>query len=487
MDIYLRNTITKNKEKFIPIKQNEVGIYHCGPTVYWTQHIGNMRAVVIADFLNRMFRYNGYKVKLVRNYTDVGHLTGDNLGDADTGEDRMEKASKREGLSPEEIALKYIKIYNNDIKSLNTIKPEETPRATSFIKEMIEMVSKLLENGNAYTTDLAIYFDIKTFKDYTKLSGQKLEKLEFGAGTGDVSDPNKKDPRDFALWFFKAGVHKNILQSWKSPFKSPLVEDGEGFPGWHIECSAMSKYFLGETFDIHMGGVEHIPIHHSNEIAQSECANHKHFVNYWLHNEHLLVDDKKMSKSEGTSFTVEDIIKKDIEPLALRYFFLQSHYRSKQNFTWESLLASQTALKKIRKFLNSEHKISIFTKIKYLFSTSTEYKRYQDEFLKNINDDLNTAEALAVVWNVIGDEKINVYEKKKLILKFDKFLGLKLDELPSKKEEEKIPQNILDLAKDRDIARKEKDFKKADMLREEISKLGFEIKDAENKTIIVKK
>jgi cysteinyl-tRNA synthetase len=252
-----------------------------------------MRAVVIADLVRRMFAYNGYDVALVRNYTDVGHLTGDNIGDADQGEDRMTKAVRRENSTPDEIAQKYIDIYKRDISTLNVLPPTHDPRATEHIAGMIDLVQELLKNGNAYTTDYAVYFDVTTYHDYTKLSGQQLAKQEEGEGHGSVTDPNKRNPADFAVWFFKAGTHANALQTWPSPFSSPLVENGEGFPGWHIECSAMSKAFLGSTFDVHMGGIEHIPIHHTNEIAQSTCANHAHFVNYWLHNEHLLVDGKK--------------------------------------------------------------------------------------------------------------------------------------------------------------------------------------------------
>ncbi len=483
MEIYLRNTLSKNKEKFTPIEKNSVSIYHCGPTVYWTQHIGNMRAVVIADFLNRMFIWNKYNVKLVRNFTDVGHLTGDNIGDADTGVDRMEKASKRENKNPDEIAQKYIDIYNNDISLLNTLRPTYTPKATSFIKEMIEMTETLIKNGNAYTTDLAVYFNIETFKDYNKLSGQNLEKQEVGAGTGDVYDLDKKNPRDFALWFFKAGSHKNALQTWNSPFKSKLVENGQGFPGWHIECSAMSKFYLGETFDIHMGGIEHIPIHHSNEIAQSESANHKHFVNYWLHNEHLLVDDKKMSKSEGTSYTMSDILEKNIDPISLRYFFLQSHYRSKQNFTWQGLKASEISLKKLRKMATSL-KTNIFDTIKFIFSKNLNYQNYTNDFTSKINDDLNTSEALAILWNVLKDDSLTIFEKKKLISKFDQFLGL---DLFKKEEDKKIPENVLELLEKRNEARKAKNWKMSDELRIEIESLGFEVKDGQEGSEVISK
>ena len=243
----LYNSLSKQKEIFTPIDPQEVGIYHCGPTVYWTQHIGNMRAVVMADLLHRTLNYLGYPTNLVRNYTDVGHLTGDNEGDADHGEDRMEKASKREGLEPLEIAQKYINQYESDRTALHTLPPKNTPSATDHIPEMIAMVETLIEKGYAYHTDLAIYFDVTKKSDYTKLSGQNLEEQITDAGHGTVSDPDKRHPSDFALWFFKAGTHRQALQTWTSPFSSPLVNEGEGFPGWHMECSAMSEKYLGKT------------------------------------------------------------------------------------------------------------------------------------------------------------------------------------------------------------------------------------------------
>jgi cysteinyl-tRNA synthetase len=485
--IFLENTLTRKKEEFKPIKNGEVSIYHCGPTVYWVQHIGNMRAVVFADLLRRMFELNKYKVTFVRNYTDVGHLTGDNIGDADSGEDRMEKASKRENKTPDEIANKYIEIYKKDIKLLNVLPPTHTPRATENIKEMLEMVLKLLKNGNAYQTDLAVYFDVSTFPDYTKLSNQKLQNLVAGAGFGTVEDPNKKNPNDFSLWFFKAGTHKNALQTWPSPFNSPLVENGLGFPGWHIECSAMSKRFLGNHFDIHLGGVEHIPVHHTNEIAQSVCANHSPFVNYWLHNEHLLYENGKMSKSGGTAFSVGELIEKGFDPLSLRYFFLQTNYRSKQNFTWQALEASQTAYKRLKTFVLNSKKESFVTKIVDSFIPNEKEKEYKKRFLEYINDNLNTAEALALSWTVLKDEELSLYQRGKLLTLFDKLFGLDLDKDDTKNKEDSIPENVLELIKQRKNARANKDWKKADELRGEISKLGFEIKDEGDKTVVIKK
>ncbi|MBI2641477.1 cysteine--tRNA ligase, partial [Candidatus Roizmanbacteria bacterium] len=322
----LYNTLTRKHEEFKPIEQGKIRFYHCGPTVYWVQHIGNLRAMTWADLIRRSLTFLGYKVTFVRNYTDVGHL----VSDQDEGEDKMEKGARREGLTPSQIADKYIKIFNEDTQKLNIIPPDHAPRATEFIQQMIEMIQVLLKKKHAYITEYAVYFDISTFKNYNELNRQKIDLNIAGAGKGKIEDPGKKHFSDFALWFFKKGAHKNALQTWPSPW-------GEGFPGWHIECSVMAKSLLGETIDIHMGGVEHIAVHHTNEIAQSESANGIAFVNYWLHNEHLNVESEKMAKSAGTSFTLSDIIKKGYDPLDLRYFYLNAHYRSKQNFTWESL------------------------------------------------------------------------------------------------------------------------------------------------------
>ncbi len=469
MKIY--NTLTRTKEEFHPITPEKVLMYHCGPTVYWTQHIGNMRAVVIADLVNRSLGYLGNKVTLVRNYTDVGHLTGDNEGDADSGQDRMEKAAKREEKAPEEIAKHYINVYEKDRELLNTIKPTFCPSATKHIAEMIQLVQTLLDKGFAYSTDLAIYFDVSKKHDYTKLSGQDLNEQINNAGSGQVSDNQKQNPSDFALWFFKAGTHTNALQTWESPFYSPLVEKGRGFPGWHIECSAMVQKYLGETIDIHMGGVEHIPIHHTNEIAQSESAYGKEFVRFWIHNEHLLVNNGKMSKSQGTSYSLSEIIEKGFSALDLRYFFLQAHYRSKQNFTWEALEASQKTLSKIKNILENIDDIG---------EVNTNFKK---EFIDCIEDDFNIPAGLGVFHTMLKSEISNA-DKKATALDFDKILGLKLEE---KKEKERIPKEIMELAEKRKVARNNKDWVKSDSLREKIASLGYEVIDLQKEQKIIKK
>ncbi|MFH0856773.1 MAG: cysteine--tRNA ligase [bacterium] len=470
------NTLTKKKEEFRPIEDGKATFYHCGPTVYWVQHLGNMRAMVLADLIRRSLIYLGYEVKFVRNYTDVGHLTSDE----DEGEDKMEKGAKREHKTPGEIAEKYIKIFEDDINDLNVIPADMKPRATEHIAEMQEMVKVLLEKNYAYATDLAIYFDVSKANNYTKLSGQILEKNLGAAGKGEVEDKGKKHPADFALWFFKAGVHKNALQTWASPFSSPLVKNGEGFPGWHIECSAMSKKYLGDTLDLHMGGIDHIPVHHTNEIAQSEAANGVKFVNYWLHNEHLNVDNGKMSKSEGTVWSVSEIKEKGFDPLVLRYFFLGSHYRSKQNFTWEALESAEISLEKLR-----ERVLDLRAKEGGEGKEGEEGKRCRNKFIAALGDDFNIPQTLAVMWEVIKDEDLESEEKLNLIFDFDKVFGLGLENI--RKEEIIIPEEVGKIVQEREEARKNKDWKRADELRNKISELGFNVEDSADGAVVKKK
>ena len=460
----LYNTLSRKKEEFKPIKEGEVLFYQCGPTVYWTQHIGNLRASTLADFIHRVFLYNDYKVKFARNYTDVGHL----VSDGDDGEDKMEKGVKREGLSPTEIANKYIKIFEDDNRDLNNLEATFKPRATEYIKEMQTMVQTLLDKGFAYSTPLAIYFDISKIKDYTKLSGQNLEENRGAAGTGSVEDSEKKNPADFAIWFFRAGTHEKAIQYWPSPFTSPLVENGNGFPGWHIECSAMSKALLGDTLDVHMGGIEHIPVHHTNEIAQSESANGVPLSNYWLHNEWLMVNNGKMAKSEGTAYSLAELKEKGFNPLALRYFFLQAHYRSKQNFTWESLKAAQTGYDRLINNISSLGTVA--DKIN---------KEFKKKFLEAVSDDFSTPQALAIVHELLKSD-ISNEDKLATVLDFDKVLGLDIEnaiKMSRLNLDITVPENIQKLIDERRLARENKDFKKADELRDQITALGFEVKD----------
>lgn len=460
----LYNTLTRKIENFKSIKEKEIKLYHCGPTVYWTQHIGNLRGMFCADLAVRTFKYLGYEVKHIRNYTDVGHLTSDE----DNGEDKMEKGARREGLNPEKIANKYINLFEQDTKELNLLEPTVKPKATKHIPEMIKMTQDLIKKDYAYTTDLAIYFDTSKAKDYTKLSKQILEKNIQGAGRGETRDSQKKHFSDFALWFFKAGKHKNAMQFWSSPFKSPLVKNGEGFPGWHIECSAMSKKYLGNTLDVHMGGIEHIPVHHTNEIAQSESANETKFTNYWLHNEHLLVDNNKMSKSEGTTYNLQDLKEKGFNPLSLRYLFLTANYRSKLNFTWKSLESSQNALNKLYNFIKTPENSILLSDKKLVLN-------YQKQFKEALENNFDTPKCLAITWEMLKSKEINNNDKKITLIKFDKILGLDLDKV--KKEKIEISTEIQKLIKQREEARKNKDWGKADKLRKKIEKNGLIIKD----------
>ncbi|MBP6942852.1 MAG: cysteine--tRNA ligase [Candidatus Buchananbacteria bacterium] len=453
------NTLGRKSQTFKPLKGKTVSFYHCGATVYWRQHIGNLRSVVLADAVARTLGYFGYKVKMVRNYTDVGHLSSD----TDEGEDKMIIGAKREKLTPIEIASKYIGLYEADVARLNVQPPTVAPKATEHIPEMIAMVGTLLKKGFAYATPLAIYFDVSKAKDYTRLSGQNLELNRRDAGHGDIADPDKHHAADFTLWFFRAGTHAHALQYWPSPFTSPLVENGNGFPGWHIECSAMAKKYLGPTLDLHMGGVEHIPVHHTNEIAQSESANGKPFVRFWLHNEHLLLDNGKMSKSDGNIVTLDDVIDRGYDPLALRYLYLQAHYRSKQNFTWQSLDAAQSALTKLRQYIQQLQNIKVGKVV----------KKSTTEFEKALADDFNTAAALAVVWDLLKT-KNKPGDILATLLDFDQVLGLNLkDSLKIKA----IPQEVTDLAEQRQQARAAKDFAQADAARLQIEALGYAIKD----------
>ncbi|KKP69834.1 cysteine--tRNA ligase [candidate division CPR3 bacterium GWF2_35_18] len=485
------NTLTKKLESFKPIEDKKVRFYHCGPTVYWTQHIGNLRGMMMADLIRRSLEYLGYDVNFVRNYTDVGHLTGDNLGDADTGEDKMEKGALREGLTPDEIADKYIRIFENDTKALNIEEPNKKPRATQYVKQMQKMITTLIEKSYAYVTPKAVYFDVSKFSNYNELNHQNLELNLSGAGTGDVSDANKKHSVDFALWFFKTGAHQNALQTWEFlGVTSEEVENGRGFPGWHIECSAMSKALLGDTIDIHMGGIEHIPVHHTNEIAQSEASNGVKFVNYWLHNEHLNVNGKKMSKSEGTGYSLQEVVSKKVEiknrmfvnfePFDLRYFFLNSHYRSKQNFTWDALKDAKIARENFdeRVWSLPERKGNIV-------------KSYKEKFIKAIENDFNIPQGLAIAWELLKSKE-KEEDKRETILDFDKVLGLGLkgsQNIGRKILEPKHLKNIKirNLIKERDEARLNKDFRKSDELRKLIEAEGYIVEDTKEGTKVYKK
>ena len=482
----INNTLGRKTEEFTPITKDKVTIYRCGPTVYWTQHIGNMRGMVMSDLIVRTLKYLGYNTIQARNYTDVGHL----ISDDDEGEDKMEKGAKREGLTPEQIADKYIQQFENDVKALNILDPEFKPRATEFIQQMIEMVQTLLDKGYAYSTEKAIYFDVSKFPKYNELNGQKIEKNIEGEGHGETTDlESKRNPQDFVIWFFKTGVHKNALQYWTSPFHSTAVENGEGFPGWHLECSAMANSLLGATVDIHIGGIEHIPVHHTNEIAQSEGSSGEKFVNYWLHHEHLLVDGEKMSKSTENIYSLDTIVEKGYKPMHLRYLFLQSQYRSKQNFTFEALDGARNAYERLVKLMkdwNSESdELSKLdekfeNKIENFKSDLRNYKinkDFKEKFTESLEEDFNIPKALAIVWEVAKAD-IQPDDKIGTILDFDRVLGLGLEEALVSQKNDEIPQEAQELIAKRNVARENKDWTTADQIRDELKeKFGLEISD----------
>ena len=450
MKIY--NTLTKDKDEFKPLIGNQVRMYSCGPTVYSYAHIGNLKAFIFMDTLSRVLKYNGYTLKHVMNITDVGHL----LSDADEGEDKMMKAAREQEKSPWEIAKYYTEIFLNDIEALNIEKPNIICKATDHINEMIEFVKGLVEKGYGYEIDDGIYYDVSKFEGYGKLSGNTLEDQLAGARV-EVND-EKRHPADFALW--KKASKEHIMQ-WESPW-------GMGFPGWHIECSAMSRKYLGDQFDIHTGGIDHIPIHHENEIAQSEGLIGKQPVNYWVHNGFLLVDGGKMSKSLGNVYTVKDLKDKGFDPLAYRLFCYNAHYRSKLNFTWDGLKSAQISLEKLREgvlaHLNGEDTID-----------ETEVEKLKAEFLEAINDDINISRAMAVVWAVVKDTRKSK-QFKDLLCEFDIVLGLSLDQVNEKKEEQ-FESEILELVNKRQEAREQKNWKQADEVRDRLKELGVVVED----------
>lgn len=513
MTLKLYNTLTRKKEIFEPIRKNEVRMYTCGPTVYDFAHIGNLRAYTFEDLLRRILEFNGFKVRHVMNITDVGHLTSD----ADTGEDKIEVGAKRERKTAWEVAEFFTKVFFEDIKKLNILMPHITPRATQHIEEMKELIRKLERGGYTYVIEDGIYFDTSKFRDYGVLAGLKKIKILPGARVEVV--PGKKNPTDFALWKFSPSDRKrdmewdfvlelkvnkddyeNLVKISNNNKNVQILEyDGKkakvnfrGFPGWHIECSAMSMKYLGETFDIHCGGIDHIPIHHTNEIAQSEAATGKKFVNYWLHCAHLVVEGKKMAKSLGNYYTLRDIIERGYSPKALRYFYLNSHYREQLNFTFTALNSSQDTVNKLFDFLK---KLKEIKGGKYNPKVKLLVKKMKKEFIKSINDDLNLPKALASMFNFIKEinklidkNQMNEKNSKEVIealLNLDKILGLGLEEAIK---EEELPEEVKKLIIERENLRKAGDFKKADEIREKILKeYGISIEDTKEEGVRWKK
>ena len=436
------NTLSHAVEEFKPINPPKVGVYSCGPTVYDYQHIGHMRRYFGDDILIRVLKHNDFEVEHVMNITDVGHL----VSDADSGEDKMEKGAAKLGLSVWEIAKKFEKQFRDSCSNLNIKLPTTLMHATDFIPDQIKLIKTLEEKGFTYTTSDGVYFDTTKFPDYFKLSRQNPVELKAGLRV-DLGE--KKNISDFALWKFSPKDQKRQME-WESPW-------GVGFPGWHIECSAMSIKALGESFDIHTGGIDHINIHHTNEIARSEAATGKPFVKYWIHHNFLVVNGEKMSKSLNNFITVQDVIEKGFDPLALRYLYLQTHYRQEMNFTWEALEAAQTALNKLRADYSRLDKGQVD-------------KDLINRFLDALNEDLNTAAALAVVW-----ESIKNNSTSSTIDFFDNIVGFELANF--KLDQVEYPQNIQDLIKEREKLRKEKKYEQADKIREEILSMGYKVED----------
>jgi cysteinyl-tRNA synthetase len=468
-DIFLHNTLTGKKEKFEPIRAGEVGIYSCGPTVYWNQHIGHMYAYVEWDCLVRSLNYLGYKTKWVMNLTDVGHLTSDE----DEGEDKMEKGAAREGLTVWQIADKYIAQFKESLQLLNVNGPDVLCRATEHIPEQIALIEKIEKNGFAYRTKTGLVFDTGKFPAYADFAHLNLEKQD--AGNRVTVDEDKKKPWDFLLWITNQPNH---IMKWESPW-------GVGFPGWHIECTAMSVKYLGERFDIHTGGKEHIPVHHTNEIAQAFGAFGRQTANFWLHNEWMNFDGQKIGKSLGNSILVSDLIARGFDPLSLRYLIMTTHYKTGLNFTWASLESAQTAYFKLKNFV-AGLKISVEKNSAEVDADI--FEKYKNDFGECLADDLNIAKGIGLVWQIVKAKDVGDKTKLDLILDFDKVLGLKLaeSENPSTSAE-KIPQKILDLISARNAARAEKNWKLSDELRQKIESLGFFVHDTGTGTKIDKK
>ena len=463
MKLQLYNSLARRKEEFKPVQPGAVGLYTCGPTVYNFAHIGNLRTYIFEDILKRVLQYNGYRVKHVMNITDVGHLTGDR----DMGEDKMEKGALREGRTAWEIAEFYTRAFKTDIENLNILPPDIWIKATDTIDDQIELIETLEQKGYTYSTGDGVYFNTARFKDYTKLSHQKLESLQEGARV--EKNPEKRNPTDFALWKFSPqGVQRQM--EWDSPW-------GVGFPGWHIECSAMSMKFLGDQLDIHCGGSDHIDVHHTNEIAQSEAATGKNFFNCWMHGAFLIIaGGKKMAKSEGNFLTLDHaFIKAGIHPLVYRFAAFQTHYRKPMEYSDESVQAARNGLShlqnQVRKIagdgVDPENMISA---------------EHQNKFLEAVNDDLNMPRALAAVQGLLKSS-ISDRQKYTTILGFDRVLGLDLDTLD---QPEDLPSEVKELVEERQRAREAREWEASDRLRDEIQALGYMVQDTPEGMKVIK-
>jgi cysteinyl-tRNA synthetase len=464
MKIYLYNSLSRSKEEFIPIQKQKVGLYTCGPTVYNFAHIGNLRTYIFEDILKRALLYNGYQVKHIMNITDVGHLTGDR----DMGEDKMEKGARREGRSAWQIAEFYTRAFKDDIARLNILEPDIWVKATDTIDDQIALIKILEEKGYTYPTSDGIYFDTSKFAEYTKLSHQDIESLQEGARV--EKNPEKRNATDFALWKFSPADVRRQME-WDSPW-------GIGFPGWHIECSAMSMKYLGDQLDIHCGGTDHIDVHHTNEIAQSEAATGKKFFNCWMHGAFLIISGgKKMAKSEDNFLTLEHaFLKKDINPLVYRFAAFQTHYRKPMEYSAESVQAARNGL------LHLQNQVRQVAQ-NGAGQNGSVSKAFKTKFMEAINDDLNMPRAMAVVQAMLKSE-ISDADKLATIMDFDRVLGLGLDQV---NQLELLPGKVQKLVADRQTARAAKDWARSDQLRDAIQDLGYTVHDTKDGMKVIKK
>jgi len=480
--ITLYNTFTKKKEIFTPLHKNKISLYSCGPTVYGKIHIGNIRTNLMTDTLRRVLEYHNYTVRHIKNITDVGHLTRDELSQGDTGEDKIEQQALKEHTTPEKIARFYESYFHETEKKMNILPAHSFPRATQHIPQMISLIETLIKKGNAYVANNNVFLDVTSYDNYGKLSGNTLEALKVGARLEE--HPDKRHPWDFALWL---KAPKNHLMQWDSPW-------GRGYPGWHIECSAMSMHYLGETIDIHTGGEDNIFPHHEAEIIQSECVTEKKFVHYWIHCRHLLFHGKKMSKSKGTLFTLEDIEEKGYTPQHLRLALLSSHYRSQMDFSWESLQTAKKNFQKIQETLFRLKKVTEEDPPSSEKSFSTITVSFFETFLSTLDNDLNTPQALSQLYDFLTSinasldkHEISHQESQKILTLWNSInalLGLSL-ELNQKQEE--LSSSLKELLKEREEAKKAKDYTQADAIREKIELQGYTLRDTASGQEIQKK
>ncbi len=471
----LFDTMSKKKRVFRPLGKT-VKMYNCGLTVYNFAHIGNLRAYTFADLLRRYLEFKGYRVKQVMNFTDVGHMTEDEVISSDVGEDKMEVAAKRERKTVWDIAEFYIKAFLEDSKKMNFLEPHVRPRATQHIPEMIRIIKGLVKKGYAYVTPSGVYYDVSRFKRYGRLSGNTVEKLKAGAGGRVGFNPDKRNQFDFALWI----VDPNHIMKWESPW-------GTGYPGWHIECSAMSMKYLGKTIDIHTGAVDNIFPHHECEIAQSEAYTGKKFVRYWMHCRHLMVDGQKMAKSSGKFYTLRDLEEKGFSPLALRFFLLSAHYRSELNFTLEALKTAEKTVKNLFDFTFKA--FSLRPKGRYSREFSSFLKRARAEFIRHMDDDLDTPKALASVFDVVNEtnrlmelgklSRRNLREVFRFMVDIDRVLGLGLGRVA-----EGVPKSVERLVEKREKLRKAGKFDEADRIRKDLAERGYEIEDTPDGPVV---